>query len=560
MSERTPPARSLASERFASIVERFEAEAKKASQLVAEAEEAAKSDLASRHARTDAELSAIRAVRNEIDAVSYAVLQHSAVRSVDGLAEENDPQPTVLDDPSPESLRRLVRLRRERALAMLADLRVDDLTDGGLGGDDNDGPPGPPDEIVLVRNEPETQPVVTPSQDVDRSDEPTSDAEPMAASTSVVTETLDDEGTIKASVEPAAEAASAGRPRRAPYPWLVGAFAIALVAVPNLWPRMLDRAPFVCSVPIVRGLVPCDRRALSAESGSGGTRSPTDGTIVSSDVAARLATIVRQDGGTLTVPPGVHEVRGPVALSGDVTIQGASSDQSILRITSRGAGISYSGSGVLRVSGVGLSLASSGTGDVLSASSGTVRLNDVAFSGGTAGGGAVGAGLLLGGSVTGTVADCVVRDNGTGIWVSDRAAPSISGCKIGPNQARGIGYFGRSSGELVDNTIEGNGYMPARDDYWQGIALEDGAAPSIRDNVIQNNAGIGVQYRDNSAGRFVGNTVVGNGSNIRTYAPSTASVGGVAIGTRGTGQQPSPSIGSGNRYEGNYGGDLNDYR
>lgn len=546
MSGRPPTAPSLVSDRFATILARFETHAAEISKLVAEAEDAAGSDLAARRDRSDAELSAIREIRDEIEAVTKAVASHPAVQAIDGLAEEDDPPPTVLSDASIENLRRAVKLRRERVVAVLPGLRIAEPAPV-LVRDDAAAPPergqtGPDSsEIAPAPSSSEaTHHAVQGSSDADRAPE----AEPSPASFE----------------DPATE--EGARWRGGAFPLLFAAIAIGLLVAPNVSPRLLDRMPYLCSAPLVRGLVPCDlRRATVGSEGAGTTTRPrSDAAVDSSDVAASLTAIARAGGGTLSLAPGVHEVRGPVVLSGNVTIRGASRDDSTLRLGGRGGGIVYSGGGVLRMSGVGLVLTSNGSGDVLSVSGGAIHLDDVRFAGGTSGDGVAGAGLLLGGSTTGSVSDCLVRDNGTGIWVSGRATPTISGCTIASNLARGVGYFGATGGELVASTIEGNGYMRARNDFWQGIALEDSAAPSIRDNVIRDNAGIGVQYRDSSRGGFAGNTVVGNGWNIGRYGPSNASVGGLAIGTRGTAQRPNPSIGAGNTYDNNYGGGFTDYR
>ena len=352
----------------------------------------------------------------------------------------------------------------------------------------------------------------------------------------------------------------AGRAR-----WAIALVALLAVSIGglNLWPGALVRVAFLCSAPGLSSLIPCNR-VVTGTPGVPPTVAedpvPTRVLTSSSQLAAAIATVGQAGSGTLSVGEGVFEIQAPVVLSGHVTIRGVAPERSVLRLVSATGGILYRGDGTLSIADIGIVLVTSGAGDVLTIGGGTARLERIAVTGGRPGGGVAGAGLVFVGGATGSARDCIVQANEFGVWIANQATPSISRCTIASNLARGVSFHGDSGGELIGNTIEGNGYARTRDDHWQGVALQESAAPSIRDNTIRDNAGIGVQYRDTSGGNFSGNRVSGNGWNIQRYADATASAGGLAIGTRNTNHQPTPTIGSGNTYSNNYGGNVIDYR
>ena len=565
----------LVHERFGRIVERFDEHMK----VLADACAAAERDASARRSAAESEHAARVAeydrLGDEMAALADAVLSHPMVRELGQI--DVAPAPTLHEDESIEALRRLYARRRERAFAALPGLHVPDVTRRDpLVADDPAPEGGHEDEPTFLVSEPSPS-AVTASVEAESPAPATADRA-LQASTGddvVGTERLPVDANVSrcaacgASIPPGAEgcpscsprdgtvlgvadsvrdvpAEAEVRPRRAWRGLLVAVFVVALVGlvgVPNVWPGVVARVPVLCSVPGLGWVIPCLR-------------------VTTSDaLLPALQRIAQAGGGFVTLAEGTFSLPAPPPqLSGNVTIRGVGHDVSVLRIEGSGGGLRFTGGGTLQMVDVGVLLIRGGGGDVVTMTGGTVRLERIAVAGGTPGTNVTGGGLVFGGSVSGVVRDCIVQANEFGVWVAGTATPSITGCTIAANRARGVSYHGDSRGELVANTIERNGYGLTGTNYWQGIALQDRAAPVIRNNTIRDNAGIGVQYRDRSGGRFSGNRVSGNGWSIQLHAEPTASVGGLAVGVRGSDHRPSPTIASDNTFSNNYGGDFNHYR
>ncbi len=570
----------LVHERLRRVVERFDEHV----QVLADACAAAERDASARRSAAESEHAARVAeydrLGDEIAALADAVLSHPMVRELGQI--DVAPAPTLHEDESIEALRRLYVRRRERAFAALPGLHVPDVTrrDPSVAVDPApDGGDVDEDEATFHVSEPSPS-AVTASVEAESPAPATATADrALPASTrddDVGTERMPVDANVSrcsacgASIPPGAEGCPScsprggtvlavadsvrdvppefeARPRRAWMGLLVAFFVVALmglVGVPNVWPGVVARVPVLCSVPGLGRVIPCPRVLTTSDA-----------------VLAALQRTAQAGGGIVTLAEGTFSLPAPPPqLSGNVTIRGAGHDVSVLRIEGSGGGLRFTGGGTLQIVDVGVLLMGGGGGDVVTMTGGTVRLERIAVAGGTPGTNVTGGGLVFGGSVSGVVRDCIVQANEFGVWVAGTATPSITGCTIAANRARGVSYHGDSRGELVANTIERNGYGLTGTNYWQGVALQDRAAPVIRNNMIRDNAGIGVQYRDSSGGRFSGNRVSGNGWSIQLHAEPTASVGGLAVGVRGSDHRPSPTIASDNTFSNNYGGDFNHYR
>jgi parallel beta-helix repeat protein len=168
-----------------------------------------------------------------------------------------------------------------------------------------------------------------------------------------------------------------------------------------------------------------------------------------------------------------------------------------------------------------------------------------------------GAGLHLAGSTTGTVRDCRSSGNFLGIGVSNQARPTIERCAITNNLTRGVYFIDGSGGELRGNTIANNGFDEDRRNWWQGVAVRNMASPTIRNNIVEDNAGVGIHVWEEARGVIDGNTIRNNGRNI---GATGSHYGGIAIGFRGDNKRPNPTVGPNNTFTNNRGGAVNDYR
>lgn len=279
-----------------------------------------------------------------------------------------------------------------------------------------------------------------------------------------------------------------------------------------------------------------------------------------SDESTSWLDALRDGSGVVSLRDGSYVVEETLRLMGNITLEGNGVASTTVRVRGSGAALHYEGGGTLRVRDVTLELGSGATGSVLSITGGRFELTNVVITGGRESEGGPGAGLYVGGDATGILRSCTLQANDMGLIVTARAAPLVEECDIIDNVRRGVSFHDRASGELRASLIARNGFAQARDDFWQGIALEDEASPTIIGNVIRDNAGVGIQYRDASGGIARDNVLEKNGWNIEAYGPSGASAGGIAVGVAGSDDRPGPIVEENNRYEANFGGGLRDYR
>lgn len=339
-------------------------------------------------------------------------------------------------------------------------------------------------------------------------------------------------------------------------------FAAILVAFANAWPQALQRAPVACELPLLQSLVPCEGSCSGVRGHVRGLVGGCEFVRVTSvqELLTSLASPSGDARAPIRVAAGTYDISSSVTLTGNVELQGDGRDETILRMS--GPALTFAGGGLWTAADLTFARSNTSTGDVIIVTGGEVRFDRVAFSGGSGTESAVGAGIVFAGDTGGTVRRCDVRRNTFGIVVVDRAEPTIDDCMIEGNAHRGVSYHDRGGGVLRQSTITNNGYAGGND-YWQGVGLEDRAAPSIVANDIRRNAGVGIQFRDSTGGTASDNRVLGNGWNIQDHGPALASTGGIAIGTNGTDQRPSPSLSSNvvdDNYDDGSGSEINDYR
>jgi parallel beta-helix repeat protein len=346
------------------------------------------------------------------------------------------------------------------------------------------------------------------------------------------------------------------RPGRAGPAWFFFILLVAAwagVATLNARPELLRAMPMVCDVPLLRSMVPCP--------GGSPARPPLAGARcdlrTSADLMRGLSNAARGRSTSLVLCQGTFEITAPLSLAGNVTMQGAAGS-TVVRIVGNGS-LSYTGPGTFAVSDIAFQRSTTGIGHVLTVSNATVRFDRVGFSGGRGNDTMVvsGAGLHLAGSTTGTVRDCRSSGNFLGIGVSNQARPTIERCAITNNLTRGVYFIDGSGGELRANTIANNGYDEDRRNWWQGVAVRNTASPTIRNNTVEDNAGVGIHVWEEARGIIDGNTIRNNGRNI---GATGSHYGGIAIGFRGDNKRPNPTVGPNNTFTNNRGGAVNDYR
>ena len=317
-----------------------------------------------------------------------------------------------------------------------------------------------------------------------------------------------------------------------------------------------------------------------------------------------------RDGDRITVDASTVLLDAPWVIDRPMVIRGRGSATSTIIYDGAGTLLTFAGEGTLRIEGVTLARRSTTAGNFVTAESGVIELVDVRLTGGVAGPGYSGSGLVADAAARATIdrstvdgnavgmrllqtasahvvnsdlrdneaigivltgrSDAVIRDsriesNGAeGIVVGDDSRASITGNSIADNGARGVSFLGRATGSATSNEIASNGYGDAQQtDYWQGVAVQDTAHVTLHGNTIRGNAGVGIQFLHAAGGSVRDNTVTGNSANHVAYLLGSGrpavSAGGLVLGMLGQSHNPRPDVGH-NRFVGNNGGDLVDHR
>lgn len=570
MSERDRP-RLIATQHVATL-KRFRALAAELVEARSAAEHASAAELTEKLDKNRARLEELQRLADEVFSMAVAVADHPEV--IDLPEASRAPPPTVHDDTPDFVLRDTHGSLRDRLEELLPDLDVD------------------PD---AERHDTPTEPCASPSPpSPGETTEPSDDAVPLDETLDEVTGSTPTDGSdrrcphcgagidsdidscpscgeqVRAPIfAPDSDSADAvGDSGQADAGGGFGAFvryllliAVLLVAFANVWPPALDHAPVACEVPWVQDAIPCrgprsGLRGLALELVERWIPSMPTGVDSAQELVLALTRVARQEHGTIQIAAGTYVLDAPITLSGDVALRGQGMGETIIRLT--GPAFVYAGDQTWTASNLTFARSHASTGDLIVVADGNVRFDRVAVVGARGTSSTPGAGMLFAGTSGGTVRDCSVTGNTFGIVVTERATPTIVDCTIDRNAHRGVSFHDRGGGVIRDSTISNNGYASG-DDFWQGVGLEDEASPSVVDNDVRRNAGVGIQYRDRSGGSASGNRITGNGWNIRDYGSPQSSTGGIAIGTNGTDQRPTPTLAS-NVFDDNYGGEINDYR
>ena len=312
--------------------------------------------------------------------------------------------------------------------------------------------------------------------------------------------------------------------------------------------------------------------------------------------------------GLITLPRGTHHLSTPLVIDRPLRIEGSGVRTTSLVFTGDGSLLTFVGPGTLSIADTALIRQTPTAGNVVTAESGSVEITRARLSGASAGQGYSGAalslaghshgalisstvenstlGVLVSGDATARIVNSTVQGNTHGLYFASRSSGTIERSTIQNNTAegiiltddsrtqieyntikangaRGLSYLQRSHGTATGNTVTENGFGAERTNYWQGIGVQDQAAPVLVSNTVTNNAGVGIHFLRSAAGAARDNTVSGNGANrdtyLRTQGLTTVNAGGIVVGFLGRPDHPTPILES-NRVTRNVGGDIVDYR
>ena len=315
----------------------------------------------------------------------------------------------------------------------------------------------------------------------------------------------------------------------------------------------------VIAVALVGGLY--FKRRLTAAPLRGPSMSTSEGQAAPSSATAGSNVNVAQlsAGGDFKLASSETSLPTTLRITKDTTIAGAGVGATVLRSGASGAVIVVDQDATLVLRDISVVHVGANAANVIIVD-GTLQATNVQVSGGRSDASITGAGIILRLSGKATISRSEITGNGTGLVAVGNSSLFVSKSTILKNLARGISLRNNSSAVISDNTVSRNGYELSGHDYWQGIGLDNSASALISHNTIRSNAGIGIQFRDDSAGSVDNNAIEDNALNIAKYAPAQTSIGGIVLGTRGTSQNPRPTIHSDNNFAGNQGGSLVDYR
>ena len=261
------------------------------------------------------------------------------------------------------------------------------------------------------------------------------------------------------------------------------------------------------------------------------------------------------------IPSGTYTLQQPLELTGSVHLRGAGEGATILRSGHPGHIVRIA-EGSHRIEGLTLSYTGSAPAHGILVTCCSLELVNAVVEGAMDGPDHLGIGVNIRGNTQALIQSSTIQRNGFGIAITDQASATIRDSRIIANRGRGLSMHNSAAGTITNNTIADNGYGPDGNGFWQGIALQNNARPTIERNEVRGNAGIGIQFWNTSGGVVRDNRLVDNGSNIAANAPPNASAGGIAIGVSGRAaeHQPSPTIDANNTFSGNFGGTVRDYR
>ncbi|OOV12355.1 right-handed parallel beta-helix repeat-containing protein [Deinococcus sp. LM3] len=304
-------------------------------------------------------------------------------------------------------------------------------------------------------------------------------------------------------------------------------------------------------------------RILEVQSGQSGWVKASLTLPLRSEDETRALVAALEAGGEVVLPAGAYRLERPVTISEPLTLSGAGMKATVLFSAAAEDTLILTQS---QVSLSDLSVAHVGTlpartirqdGGQLSLErvliAGAVRDDDLSE---------YGSGLWVQEQAAATVSASTFTGNTFGVYVSDSSRADVTTSTFSANRDGGLLFRDASAGTVTRNTVEATGahgihvagqatpgvtfnrirgnqgrgvtvYGQAsptlsgntiEDNTLQGVGVQDSATPTLEGNTIQGNRQSGVTYFDNAGGDASGNTVQGNrtaGFRMMNYARPT---------------------------------------
>lgn len=248
-------------------------------------------------------------------------------------------------------------------------------------------------------------------------------------------------------------------------------------------------------------------------------------------------------GGTVRLDAGEYGLPEPLAVAGQVRIEGPGAGLCTIRSAAAGCVLSVNSGAGFFLSGVTVDHTGSQPADVVQVTGGKAVFAGCVIAGGLAGPGVAGDGVRATGSAEVLLGGCTVeRNGGNGVTARDAAAVSVADGKVRGNAGVGIFAAGataevrtvelvqnRQSGVYLSGAVRGvvrgatcrangaNGVLAGADAVAElhgntcdkngghGIALKDRATAAVRGNTCTNNGAVGIAAVDRVTGEIADN-------------------------------------------------------
>jgi len=210
------------------------------------------------------------------------------------------------------------------------------------------------------------------------------------------------------------------------------------------------------------------------------------------------------EGVPITLGAGIFHLGEPLDIRRPITLVGAGMDETEVVSEAEEYTVRFTGDGPFVVEGITFRHEGRKVASVVVARGGEVSFTRCRFTG------AVydeaddvgGAGLRLEGSTGGVVQACKLEKNLVGIFLLDRAEPTLEGNTITDNEGAGIIYWDNAGGVARGNECSWN---------LSGIMVGWRAYPTLEENTCMDNEYYGILFSDRSNGTARHNDCSGNG-------------------------------------------------
>lgn len=199
-------------------------------------------------------------------------------------------------------------------------------------------------------------------------------------------------------------------------------------------------------------------------------------------------------GSVVRLPAGEVRLDEPVVLLQDVTLVGEGRDRTRLVSAARGAAVVLTAPGTAAIKDLTLAHAGDSSASLLLARTGRMELDGVHLTGASTGGRSPsdrpddpligGSGIVIDGGDELSVTDSLITDSDVaGVLVSGSARPVLTDVTITGSDTCGLCFLGGSSGTVKSSTVSDNGV---------GVLVTDRAAPTFETTRISDNTRAGV--------------------------------------------------------------------